>query len=242
MYSLLSKRFRRGFHDLTHKIIENLRYRPSSATLENQVNHQVVARASTLPNNFSFCFKERQVNNRNTLKRHFDIPNSSVAYNDHDLRGHHMVELKMQEINNQNQKKSLGYKSSTDGAYEHNQVTIEKLNYDDTEKIGSMRKQKKKHLNCKYKVVFKSQSNQQGTTLILNAKNEKNTIIPRYSGTNDLRHIGTTSSSLVASSVTYINGYQSKTRQVKFNSLSDEKCNRKKASLCPFSCQQCSEV
>ena len=242
MYSLLSKRFRRGFHDLTHKIIEKLRYRSSTATRENRVNHQVVARASTLPNNFSFCFKDRQVNNRNTLKRHFNLSNSSVAYNDNDVRGNQIMELKMQEIDNPNKKNSLGYKSSTDGSYDYNQVTIEKLNHDDIEKIRVMRKQKKKHLNCKYKVVFKSQSNQQGTTLIVNAKNEKNIIIPRYSGTNDLRHIGTTSSSLVASSVTYINGYQSKTRQVKFNSLSDEKCNRKKASLCPFSCQQCSEV
>ena len=242
LYSLLSKRFRRGFHDLTHKIIESLRYRSSSASRENQVNHQVVARPSTLPNNFSFCYKERQVKNRNTLKRHFNLPNSSVVYNDNDLRDHQMLELKMQEISDQNKNNSLGYKSSIDGLSEQNQVTIEKFNYDDIKKSGSMIKQKKKHLNCKYKVVFKSQSNQQGTTLIVNAKNEKSTIIPRYRGTNDLRLIGTTSSSSVASSVVYINGYQPKTRHVKFHSLSEEKCDRKKASLCPFSCQQCSEV
>ena len=242
LYSLLSKRFRRGFHDLTHKVIKNWKNRSSSSTRGNKIKHQAVAKASTLPNNFSFCFKRKQVNNRNTLKRHFNLPNSSVAYNAHDLIAHQKLELEMQELNNQNIRNSLGYKSSTDGLSEQNQITVEKLNNEDIKKIGSMLKQKQKHLNCKYKVVFKSPSNQLSTTLIVNTKNVENTIIPRYSGINDLRQIGTTSSPLVSSSVTYINGCQSKREQVKFNSLSDEKCNRKKPFLNSLSSQQCCEV
>ena len=153
-----------------------------------------------------------------------------------------MLELEMQELNNQDISNSLGYKSSTVGLSERNQNAVEKLNHEDIKKIGSMLKQKKKHLNCKYKVVFKSQSNQQATTLIFNAKNEENTNIPRWSGIYDLRQIGTTSLPLVAASVTYINGYQSKRGPVDFNSLSDEKCNKKKLLLNSLSCQECCEV
>ena len=244
LYSLLSKRFRRGFHDLTHKVVKNWRNRSSTASRENQNAHrQALAQASTLPNNFSFCFKNRQVNNRNVLKRHFNLPNTSVVQSDYDSKMHQNLEFEMQGVKNKNLSNSLGYKSSSDGlsASQSKQVPVDKLNYKDVEEIAALLNLKKKQLNCKYKVVFRSNLNQKGTTLIINtSKAEKN--IPRCSGIHDLRYVGTNSTSTTSSSVIYLHGGQALDKNLKFNSVAEERSNKNKLFLSTLSYQSCREV
>ena len=193
-----------------------------------------------LPNNFSFCLKDRQVHNRNALKRHFNLPISAVIQSDSDLKVHQMLEKERQRIHDQNKSNSLGYKSSFDGFSEPKQVTIERLKIEDVKKITSTLKQKKNHLNCRYRVVFKSQSSRQKTTLIVN--NCAQTPIPRCSGINDLRKVGSTSMSLVASSATLSKGTQTKERHRNFYSISDEKSRKSKPFLSTLSCQPCEDA
>ena len=196
-------------------MIRNWRNRSSIASRENQNNRLGLAQASTLPNNFSFSFKNRQVNNRNALRRHFELPHSSVIQSDNDTKMHQNSELEMHGIGSAIN--SNGYKSSSDGlSTAHSiQVKAKNLKCDDVEKIQSIIKHKK--LNCKYKVVFKSHSNHHGTTLIVNASRvEKN--IPRCSAMNDLRSVGTTSTSLASSSF-FMKGTHSNARHDKFYSV-----------------------
>ena len=196
--------------------------------------------AKELPNNFSFCLKDRQVHNRNALKRHFNLPISSVIQSDSDLNIHQMFEKETKGINDQNISNSLGYKSSFDGFSEPKQVTIERLKIEDVKKITSMLKQKKSHLNCRYRVVFKSQSSRQKTTLIVNDCEQ--TPIPRYSGINDLRKVGSESMSLVASSASMSKGTQTKVTPKNFYSISEEKSCKSKPLLSTLSCQTCGDA
>ena len=199
-------------------MIRNWRNRSSNASRENQNHRHAIALASTLPNNFSFSFKNRQVNNRNALRRHFDLPHSSVIQSDNDVKMHQNSELEMHAIGSSIN--SNGYKSSSDGLSKAHsyQVKAEKLKCEDVEKITTILKHNNKKLNCKYKVVFKSHSNNHGTTLIVNAKRtEKN--IPRCSAMNDLRSVGTTSTSLTSSSGFYMKGTHSSGRHDKFHSV-----------------------
>ena len=225
-------------------MVKNWRNRSSTASRENQNAHrQALAQASTLPNNFSFCFKNRQVNNRNALKRHFNLPHSSVVESDYDSKMHQNQEFEMQGVKNKNLSNSLGYKSSSDGlsASQSKQAAVEKLNYKDVDEIASLLNLKKKQLNCKYKVVFRSHLNQKGTTLIINtSKAEKN--IPRCCGINDLRYVGTNSSSTTSSSVIYLKGGQALDKTLKFNSVAEERSNKNKLFLSTLSCQSCREV
>ena len=149
----------------------------------------------------------------------------------------------MQGIAHQNLKNSIGYNTISRGLSEAQtkQATVKKLNCEDVERIASMLKLKKKHFNCKYKVVFRSHSNKQGTTFIVNSSEaEKN--IPRCPGINDLRYVGTTSASLVASSVTYVHGTQTKTGQMKFNSVAEDKSNQNRQFCTSLSSPLCKEV
>ena len=191
-------------------MIKNWRNRSSIAGRENQNNCHALAQASTLPNNFSFSFKNRKVNNRNALRRHFDLPHSSVIQSDNDVRMNQNSDLEMHCIGSSIN--SNGYKSSSNG------LSTAQLKCDDVEKIESILKHNKKKLNCKYKVVFRSHSNHHGTTLIVNTRRtEKN--IPRCSAMNDLRSVGTTSTSLTSSSVSYMKGTHSNGRHDKFHSV-----------------------
>ena len=177
LYSLLSKRFRRGFHDLSYKLIKKWRKKSPYSSCENQNNRPELVQAKELPNNFSFCLKDRQVHNRNALKRHFNLPISSVVQSD---------------------------------------------------------------MNCRYRVVFKSQSSRQKTTLIVN-KCEQTPIL-KYSGINDLRKVGSESMSLVASTASLSIGTQTKVRQKKFYSISEEKPRKSNPFLSTLSCQTCGDA
>ena len=197
--------------------------------------------AQKLPNNFSFCLKDRQVHNRNTLKRHFNLPISSVIQSDCDQKVNQMFEKQRQGINNQNISNSLGYKSSFDDFSEPKKATIERLEIKDVEKVSSMLKQKKIHLNCKYRVVFRSQSSRQKTHLIVSTTPER-TPIQRCSGINDLRKVGSTSMSIVAASATLSKGTQIKERHRNFYSISEEKPLKSKPFLNTLSCHPCEDV
>ena len=214
----------------------------SSLSRENR-NARQIAQASALPNNISFCFKHRQVNNRAALRRHFNLALSSVAQQDSDLKEHQNLELEMKSIAHQSPKNSIGYDTISHGLSEAQakQATVKRLNCEDVEKISSMLKLKKKHLNCKYKVVFKSHSNQRGTTFIVNASDTDNNI-PRCTGINDLRSVGTSYTSVVPSSVIYVHGKQTKKGQMKFNSVADDKSNKNRQFCTSLSSQICKEA
>ena len=219
-------------------MIKNWRNRSSTASRDNQNNRHALAQASTLPNNVSFSFKNRRVNNRTAIKRHFDLPNSSVIQSDNDLNTHQRFEHEMHVIGNQKSRHSHGYKSSSDeiSTMNSNHAKAEKLKCEDVDKIASLLRRNKKKLNCKYKVVFKSHSNHHHTTLIVNADRvEKN--IPRCSGINDLRSVGKTSTSLPTSSVAHMNRSQMNGRNDNFYSVTDERSNKRKNFLGSLSCQ-----
>ena len=196
--------------------------------------------AKEMPDNFSFCLKDRQVHNRNALKRHFNLPISSVIQSDNDLNAHQMLKKETKDINDQNISNSQDYKSSFDGFSGPQQVTIERLKIEDVKKTTSKLKQKKNHLNCRYRVVFKSQSSRQKTTFIVNDCEQ--TPIPRYSGTNDLRKVGSESMSLVASSASLSKGTQTKVRPKNLYSISEEKACKSKQFLSTLSCQTCGDA
>ena len=224
-------------------MIKNWRNRSSSASRDNQNNRHVLAQASTMPNHFSFSFKNRQVNNRTAIKRHFDLPYSSVIQSDNDLNMNQSFEHEMHGIESQKSRHSHGYKCSSDelSTMNSNHDKEEKLKYEDNDKNALFLRRNKRNLNCKYKVVFKSHSNHHGTTLIVNAdRAAKN--IPRCSGINDLRSVGTTSTSLQSSSVVHTNRSKMNGRNDNFHSVTDERSNKSKKFLSSLSFQTCREI
>ena len=224
-------------------MIKNWRNRSSTGSRDNQNNRHVLAQASTLPNNFSFSFKNRQVNNRTAIRRHFNLPYSSVIQSDNDLNMHQSYEHEMHDIGSQKSRHSHGYKCNSDefSTTNSNNAKKEKSKCEDADKVSSMLRHNKKELNCKYKVVFKSHSNHHGTTLIVNAdRAAKN--IPRCSGINDLRSVGTTTTSLTSSSVFHMNRSQMNGRTDNFHSVTDERSNKSKKFLSSLSCQTYREI
>ena len=232
LYSLLSKRFRRGFHDLSNRI-KNCRNQPATTSRE----HQIVQHAP-IPDNVSFCINNRQVTNRNVLRRHYNLAKPSGAQSDNDTKLHHKLLFEMQGIASHDSCNSHGDRLSTYPLCEtqRKQINLEALNCENAVVDGPELKNKKKQLKCKYKIVFKRQSNQLANTSTAIETNEDKTI-PRCPGTNDLRNVGTSSASSGAQSCDCFRGTHLKAGNVKFRSVSEGKSKTQKHILSSLSCK-----
>ena len=83
LYSLLSKRFRRGFHDLKYKLLRDCRL-VSSRTSNSRLSYgrqQGTRPIMSMRNKQSFRFKSRQIPAQNTVNRLVDRPTTSYSEN-----------------------------------------------------------------------------------------------------------------------------------------------------------------
>ena len=233
LYSLLSKRFRRGFHDLSNRVIKNCRNQQATSSREHQIVHN-----APIQDNVSFCINNRQVTNRNVLKRHYNLAKSSGAQSDNDTKLHHKLLFEMQGIASRDPSESHGNRLSTYPLCEaqRKQINLEGLNCENIVIDAPELKHKKKQLKCKYKIVFKRQSNQHLNNAIEVETNADKTI-PRCPGTNDLRNVGTSSASSGAQSCDCFKGTHLKAGHVKFRSVSEGKSRTQKHILSSLSCK-----
>ena len=96
LYSLLSKRFRRGFHDLKYKMITYLNMKvpfrtTSTHTSSRNQNGQIPM--ITLNKNKSLKFYKKQVQSKNAMQRHFGQPASWTANCDEDAWKARILEM-----------------------------------------------------------------------------------------------------------------------------------------------------
>ena len=232
LYSLLSKRFRRGFHDLSNRI-KNCRNQPATASREHQIVHH-----APIPENVSFCINNRHGTNRNVMKRHYNLAKSSGAQSDNDTKLHHKLLFEMQGIASHGSYNSHGNRISTYPLCEaqRKQINLEAVNVENTVIDAPELKHRNKQLKCKYKIVFKRQSNQRLNNSIEVETNADKTI-PRCSGTNDLRNVGASSASSGAQSCDCFKGTHLKGGIVKFRSVSEGKSKTQKHNLSSVSCK-----
>ena len=76
MYSLLSKRFRRGFHDLKYKILQHFRVVSSRTTSSGLSVRRQTRPIISIRNKQSIRFRSRQQQTQHVLNRPFDRPTS----------------------------------------------------------------------------------------------------------------------------------------------------------------------
>ena len=104
LYSLLSKRFRRGFHDLKYKILLHFRMAPSrtNTTRLSHGRQQGPRPILSIRNKQSIRFKSRQVSTKNAVNRHLDRP-TSFSENNNKLRDkrNESLELEMFRVANE---------------------------------------------------------------------------------------------------------------------------------------------
>lgn len=223
LYSLLSKRFRRGFEDIKHKLLRNWQNLTSrnSSTADNRNTRTVPKKLAPLPNNYSFRFNNKKVQSRNALKRHFELVSSSIVKLDDKPLG---LELEMQSIAHGANQSVKDCSSSPSGLplphVDNDYQRIADLKKNDVDKIACMLKSNKsERLKCKYKVMFKTTYNTD-TTVIVNPSGIKKGSckpnIPRCPRMNDLRNVGT------SPSVVYITGHRSKRGYTSYNSIAEE--------------------
>ena len=214
-------------------MIRNFRSQQASASRE----HQIVQHAP-IPDNGPICINNRQITNRSALKRHFNLTKSSGAQSDNDTKLHHKLLFEMQGIASRDPSDSHGNRLSTYPLCEaqRKQINLEGLNCENIVIDAPELKHKKKQLKCKYKIVFKRQSNQHLSSSIEVETNADKTI-PRCPGTNDLRNVGASSASSGAQSCDCFKGTHLKRGNVKFKSVSEEKSKTHKHILSTLSCK-----
>ena len=222
LYSLLSKRFRRGFHDIKQNILSNCRrlMYQSSSGFNNQSTRPEPRQVLSLPNNYPFRFTNKKVQSRNTIKRHFNQASSSLDKFKNQTQG---LEFEMQDSAYEANHIVNGFASSSSGPVQpriHPYIQrTDELKAHDGRRL-SFKAKSNEHLKCKYKVMFKTDSNTD-TILIVNSKKRKKQScdpnIPRCPRIHDLRNIGT------PRSVVHIIGTKNQRGYASYNSIADEK-------------------
>ena len=234
LYSLLSKRFRRGFHDLKRKVITGWRSRIFHRTLSRDNNDacHTPGPFPSLPNNYSFRCNTKPIHNRNALKRHFDIPLSLAAKCEDENQSEENQAMEMQGIVLPNGiRNGRGYTAILTSPPYNGKISqkAEELHNCEVEQIACMLKRNDEPLNCKYKVVFKTRENAD-TRVIVNPrktrKEERKKNIQRCTGMNDLTNVGGASST--SSSAVYVTGHKGILGHTSYNSVPEDKliCNR----------------
>lgn len=174
LYSLLSKRFRRGFHDLKHKLKGYVNRIPFRNTLTNTSsrikNGQIPMTA--LNNNRSLKSHTKKVQSRNTIKRHFGQQASwaaKYANEEGKERVHEMPRLLSDNIDYCNL--TTFHPTFDTPKVEFVRIDNESLFQRNGSESAELKIQKSKR-NCKYKVSFKSHTNTR-TTLMANSNPKK---------------------------------------------------------------------
>ena len=211
LYCILSKRFRRGFHDLRRKMNKwfNNVSTQSSTNQESMYVYQSPIHVRSLPNYTSLRYISKKVQTRNALLRHFEIPLPSILnyHTEGPTHNRSNIDIEMTNIVTQtNEPDRNDGINLTHTARIHNGSTIsstesEEVQYKD--KRGSEKNTKNRSMkeNCKYKVIFKNSVNSDTTVIINNTsrkrESNKKRSFKRFDRFNDLRNVGASSSSFL---------------------------------------------
>ena len=206
LYSLLSKRFRRGFHDLKYKILLHLRMvspRTSTSRRLTYGEQQGPRTILSIRNKQSIRFKSRQAQTHNELNRHLDRPTSFSENNNNASCNKRKESLEIEMFRVANEINSYWKYSSTCLS---STIPVEMIEIKKEER--GFNKQKNENLNpvqpsssqtqtpkfnCKYTDLHKPASKNENTHLAILKDGTKKTTkkgIPRCQGMIDLRSVG----------------------------------------------------
>ena len=215
LYCILSKRFRRGFHDLKRKMNKwfNSSSLQSSSNQESVYVYQAPIQVRSVPNYSSLRYISKKVQTRNALLRHLDLPLPSILnfHTEGPTHNKNDIDMEMTRIVNQTSKLDRNngmnlahtvsiHKGTTINSTEWKDVLHkDKRNSENNTKNSSMKE------NCKYKVIFKNDSNSDTTVIINNTCRKRDYSMKRnfkrFSQFNNLKHIGASSPSLLGNCI-----------------------------------------
>ena len=235
LYSLLSKRFRRGFHDLKRKVLSGLSCQIFRRSLGRDKNEEFQTQRpanTSLPNNYLFRYNTKPINNRNALKRHFNIPLSVSARCEEEKPTGEDQAMEMQELVNskgiQTEKRYTHILAKTSYNGKISQKANE-LHNSDVEQIACMLKHNDEQSNCRYKVMSEPRANTDTTVIVHRWKpkkeeHEKN--LESYTKIKGLKNVRFTTSKY--SSALYETRNKNILGHILYNSVPEGKliCNR----------------
>ena len=202
LYSLLSKRFRRGYYDLKYKMKNYLNskvpFLNTSTHTSSRIQNAPIPMIS-LNRNQSLKFYTKKIQSRNTMQRHFGKPASWTAHCAEDEWKAKVLGIPC--IARQNNEHCSP--PTFQPVYKSKKVEMIRIENDNSShrnvSESSALKISKPKRDCKYRVSFKSHNNADSTLLVSNyyRKIDYNTKqMQRCSPIYDLRNIGESSTVL----------------------------------------------